>query len=52
METTSAGACAVGPAAASPARRIGVLVVVAVVGGRHVVAVVGVTSSSAEFLSC
>ena len=46
METASAGACAVGPAAAaSLARRIGVGVVVAVVGGRHSVAFVGVMSS-------
>ena len=53
METAPAGACAVGPAAAaSPARRVGVGVVVAVVGGRHFVADVGEMSSRVEFFSC
>ena len=42
VETASSVACSVGSAPASPARRIGVGVVVAVVGGRHYVASVGV----------
>ena len=52
VEATSAGARAVGPAAAaSPARCVGVEIVVAVVGIRHVVVVVGVLSSRVKCLS-
>ena len=52
MEAAPAGARAVGPAAAaSPARCIVVGVIVAVVGGRHIVVVVGVLSSIVEFFS-
>jgi len=50
--TAPADARAVGPAtAAPPARRIGVGNVVAVVGGRHFVAVVAAMSSRVGFLS-
>ena len=49
VEAASAGARAVGPAAAtSPARCVVVGVIVAVVGGRHFVIVVDVLSSSFE----
>ncbi len=52
VEIASAGACSVGPAAVdSPARRVGVGVVVAVVSVRHFVVVVGVVSSRVEFFS-
>ena len=52
VEAASAGARAVGPAAAaSPARCVGVGVVVAVVSGRHFSVVVDVLSSSVECLS-
>ena len=50
MKTASSAACTVGPAAASPARRIGVRVVVAVVGGRHNVVNVGVKARGFEFV--
>jgi hypothetical protein len=53
METASASARAVGSAsAASPARCIGVGVVVAVVNGRHFAAVLGAMSSRVKFLAC
>ena len=48
VETAPAGACSIGSAAAaSPARCVGIVVVVS---GRHVVAVVGVVSSRVEIL--
>jgi hypothetical protein len=53
MKTASAIARAVGSAsAASPSRCIGVGVVVAVVSGRHFVAVLGAMSSRVEFFAC
>ena len=52
VEATSSGASTGGPASAPPARRSGVRVVAAVVGGRHYVAGVGVMSKRFEFLSC
>jgi hypothetical protein len=52
VEVASAGACSVGTAAAaSPGGRIGIRVVVTVVGRRHFVVVVGTVSSRVEFLS-
>ncbi len=52
VEAASAGARAVGPApAASPARCVGVGVVIAVVSGRHFVVVLDVLSSSVECFS-
>ena len=52
VETTSPAACTVGPAAASPARRIGVRFFVAVVGGIHYVASVGIKARRFEFVFC
>ncbi len=51
VEATSAGAAAESPAsAASPSRRSGVRVVLAVVCGGHYVAIVGVMSRGYEFV--
>ena len=51
VEVASAGARAIGTAAAaSPARRIGIGVVVTVVGRRHFVVVVGMVSNIVEFV--
>ena len=52
VEATSSAASTEGPAAAPPARRSDVRVVVAVVGGRHYVESVGVMSRRFEFVSC
>ena len=52
VEIAPSAVCTVDPAAASPARRIGVRVVVAVVGGRHNVANVGVNERGFEFVYC
>ena len=52
MEPTSSAASTEGPAAEPPARRSGVRVVVAVVGGRHRVVSVGIMSRRFEFVSC
>ena len=50
VKSTSSVAPAEGPAAAPPAMRSGGRVVVAVVGGRHYVAIVGVMSRRFEFI--
>ncbi len=52
VEATSSGASTGGMAAEPLARRSGVRVVVAVVGGRHYVADVGGMSRRFEFVSC
>jgi hypothetical protein len=52
VETASSAACTIGLAAASPARLIGVRVVVAVVGSRHYVASVGIKARRFEFVFC
>ncbi len=52
MEAASAAACTVCSAAAAPARRVGVGVVVAVVGSGHIVASTGVLSGRVECMSC
>ena len=51
VETTSSAASTVGPTAASPVRRSGVGIVVAVVGGRHYVASFDIMSRGFEFVS-
>ena len=52
VKSTASAASTGGPASVTPARRSGVRVVVAVVGGRHYVASVGVMSRRFEFVSC
>ena len=49
VKSTSSAALAVGPATTPPTRRSGGRVVVAVVGVRHYVAIVGVMSRKYEY---
>ena len=51
VEAPSSGAATEGPAAAPPARRSGIRVVVTCVGGRHCVVSVGIMSRIFEYVS-